>query len=172
VQDLLQRQFKSSKEDIKEIQLQINELLAMKVLSKKEDDTKDIDKRIEKLEEKISQLEDALNLENMLTWLDGTVEMRNRVIIAATNCIDTIVPALIRDGRFDVKLCLEEFNNEEIREILILMYGAQHAEFINSHTYKEKTYTPVRIINIAAQYNDIYRVIAEMSVSSDHSKND
>lgn len=162
VQDLLQRKSKSSKEEIKEIQNEINKLLAIQATSVKSGGTPGVDAEIKQLQENIKTLENQLNLDNMLTWLDGTIEARNRIIIAATNCIEKIDPALIREGRFDVKIYLEEFDSNEINEILKLMYGEDYYNIIDAHKYKAGVFTPAKILNIAQQYNDIHSVIKHL----------
>jgi chaperone BCS1 len=46
------------------------------------------------------------------------IEHRGRVIIATTNHIDRIDPALLRPGRFDYKIKLEHFTINEIKEFI------------------------------------------------------
>ena len=164
IQESLQRKSKSVKEDIMELYAHINKLLTSKLSSVIKENSESVDKEIENLRLKIEELENAINLENMLTWMDGTVEMRNRIIIAATNNIEKIDQALIREGRFDIKLCLEEFDNNEIRDLLTLMYGPEHKENIEKHTYKEKTFTPAKIINMASQTDDMKQLIDQLAI--------
>jgi len=49
--------------------------------------------------EQISQQNDELNLGNILSRLDGIGNYNGLIIIAATNCIDKLSPALYRSGR-------------------------------------------------------------------------
>ena len=163
IQDLLQRKPKSMKDDIKEIQTNINQLISVKASATLTENVKGVDDEIKQLRDKIDNLENSINLENMLTWLDGTIEMRNRIIIAATNHIEKIDNALIREGRFDCKVCLEEFTSDEIKELLTLMYGVENKEIIQSHTYQEKQFTPVKILNMAAQNNDMQKTISDLA---------
>jgi AAA+ superfamily predicted ATPase len=163
VQDLLQRKPKNSREEARELQSQINQLLGVKASATAGSVTTGIDDQIKEIREKIKILESQLNLENMLTWMDGTVEMRNRIIIAATNHIERIDSALLRDGRFDKKICLDEFTNDEVKEILTLMYGDKYRDLINSYKYVEKKFTPAKILNIATQHDDIKSVIDELT---------
>jgi SpoVK/Ycf46/Vps4 family AAA+-type ATPase len=92
-----------------------------------------LQKELSSLEARIKELENALTLDTILTVLDGVNEHRGRVIIATTNHLDKIDPALMRAGRFDLKINLGKFNCEEIREMLSIMFGPsemiQKAEF-------------------------------------------
>jgi SpoVK/Ycf46/Vps4 family AAA+-type ATPase len=107
----------------------------------------------------------------MLTFLDGTIETRNRVIIANTNHIEKIDPALLREGRFDIKICLNYFTDFEIKELLQIMYGAENHDKIYSFTYQSGVYTPVKILNIAQQEDSLDDVIRILSgQAGDNSK--
>ena len=175
MQDLLQRKTKSVAEECKEIQNEINELFRTKTsieLNYCEDDkpnkkiTTDIDNKISHLEKFIKKLENQISLDTMLTFLDGTIEMRNRVIIATTNHIEKIDPALLRAGRFDIKLELGHSNNSEIKELLKLMYEDIHHDKIDSHTYQSDKFTPVMILNIAQQEDSIDDVISILTTKT------
>ena len=72
-------------------------------------ESKNITKELEGVRKELAELQQRLNLETMLTCLDGPIEMRNRVIIGTTNYIDRIDRALLRPGRFDLKIKLETF---------------------------------------------------------------
>ena len=112
-----------------------------------------IQKELESILKQIDDLENALTLDTILTVLDGVVEHRGRVIIAATNHIDKIDPALIRDGRFDLKIKLERFTSEETRELLGIMFKDDPANDLkrlaNANLIGDK-YTPAQIVNIAS----------------------
>ena len=175
MQDLLQRKVKSVSEECKEIQNEINELFRTKTsieLNYCEDDKPnkkiitDIDNKISYLEKSIKKLESQMSLDTMLTFLDGTIETRNRVIIATTNHIEKIDSTLLRAGRFDINLELGYFNDEEIKELLKLMYENIHHEKIDSHTYPSNKYTPVRILNIAQQEDSIDDVISILTTKT------
>ena len=106
----------------------------------------------------MKQFDELLNLETMLTVLDGPCEMRNRVIVAATNYIDRIDSALLRPGRFDVKIKLEEFNDEEAIELLEKMFaGDDYLEHIKNRKFKRLT--PTNIINICHELRDLRKIV-------------
>ncbi|BAF58612.1 ATPase [Pelotomaculum thermopropionicum SI] len=56
-------------------------------------------------------------LSQLLTEIDGIEELRGVVLLAATNRIDLIDPALLRPGRFDLHLRLDLPDKEAIVEI-------------------------------------------------------
>ena len=48
----------------------------------------------------------------LLQFLDGVFSIPNTVFIATTNHIEDLDPALIRDGRFDVKIEMKNLSQE------------------------------------------------------------
>jgi transitional endoplasmic reticulum ATPase len=61
-------------------------------------------------------LENVLN--QILTEMDGLVEMRNVVVMGATNRLDLVDPALLRTGRFDRLVYIGEPTEEGRKRIL------------------------------------------------------
>ncbi|MDD1664309.1 MAG: AAA family ATPase, partial [Methanomicrobiales archaeon] len=57
-------------------------------------------------------------LNQILTEMDGLVEMRNVVVMGATNRLDMVDPALLRTGRFDRLVYIGEPSEEDRRKIL------------------------------------------------------
>jgi chaperone BCS1 len=121
-------------------------------------------KELESINEEMKELENALTLDTMLTTLDGMVEMRGRIMLASTNHIERIDPALLREGRFDYKFHLTKFNSDEICELLCKMFP-DDVEVIKSHKYKEDKYTTVQIISIVSMKRNIVKVIDLLAVS-------
>ncbi len=130
-----------------------------------------LNKELENIKNQIDNVDNKLTLETMLTVLDGVEEIRNRVLIATTNHIDEIDPALIRGGRFDCKIHLSYFTDAEVREMLTLMFKNNITKYeldmINTRKYRE-TFTPVNIINICQQYGDIRKIIDILSLPINH----
>lgn len=122
------------------------------------DELKKIDSQIEKINERIG-------LETLLTILDGVEEMRGRVIIASTNMIDKLDPALLRPGRFDFIMELTAFNKDEIIEILLKAYDGQLTDdeitLIQTADYKE-IYTPTEIILLCQQKSNVKDVVKQL----------
>ena len=115
-----------------------------------------IQKEIQNIEAQLTHLNDDLTLDTILTVIDGVREMRNRIIIANTNHIDRIDSALLREGRFDMKLHMTEFNDDEIKELLCLMYKEEaDKHHIMSCKFQEDTFTPTAVMNICHKYEDL-----------------
>ncbi len=138
-------------------------------------DTKDSSDRVKDelldIKNQIADLENALTLDTILTVLDGVIEHRGRVIIAATNYIDKIDSALIRDGRFDIKIKLERFCEEEIRELLRIIYSPANEEEILSAKFENGKYTPVELLNISSRCSSLTEMISKVSIMYDKKTN-
>ncbi|MDD1659226.1 MAG: CDC48 family AAA ATPase, partial [Methanomicrobiales archaeon] len=63
-------------------------------------------------------IESVLN--QILTEMDGLLEMRNVVVMGATNRLDIVDPALLRTGRFDRLVYIGEPTGEDRRRILTI----------------------------------------------------
>lgn len=71
-------------------------------------------------------------ISQLLTELDGVEELKGVVVLAATNRIDLVDPALLRQGRFDQIFKIEEPNEDERCEIFkIHMRGRPVTEGIS-----------------------------------------
>ena len=70
---------------------------------------------------------EGVSLEHLLTIMDGTVEHCGSMFIATTNYIDLIDKALIRPGRFDVCLYLDNANDEIIIQ-MIKHFSLKHSK--------------------------------------------
>jgi len=76
----------------------------------------------------------------LLTELDGLEELKDVVVIAATNRPDIIDPALIRPGRIDRQLLIQAPNQEEREEILTIhTRGMPRAEDVDLSQIASKT---------------------------------
>jgi AAA+ superfamily predicted ATPase len=118
---------------------------------------------LEELNTQIKEYENMLTLDTMLTVLDGVFEMRGRIIIATTNYIDSIDDALLRPGRFDLKLHLNAFNSDEVKELLHKMFDGiepkSELEKIDKAHFSDGIFTPTDIINICHKYQTLKKVI-------------
>lgn len=63
-----------------------------------------------------------ITLSGLLNALDGAASNENRILIATTNHPDKLDPALIRDGRFDIKEDIGYMTNETFRRYLKRFY--------------------------------------------------
>lgn len=117
-----------------------------------------IEKELLAIKTKISNIENALTVDTMLTVLDGMIEHRNRVIIASTNHIDKIDPALIREGRFDMKIKLGLFSNNETHELLRKYYSDDDLSYLTDKEFPVQ-YTPVQLINMCRQHESLQSIV-------------
>lgn len=98
---------------------------------------------------------EPVNLQTLLTQFDGIHEDVNRIMIATTNHPENIPSNLLRPGRFDFKLHLDKFVNNEIIELLCKIYdvGDDDLNWLNKQTFIEKKWSPAEIINKSMIYN-------------------
>ncbi len=139
-------------------------------LTNKDCNKEEVDGQLKIIDTRLLELDQLLDLETMLMILDGVDEYRDRMIIATTNHIDLIDPALLREGRFDMKIELNEFDSNEIRDMLVCMFKDtacdEDMKMIIEANYKNRVHTPVQIINIC-QMNDNIRTIVDLLKDSD-----
>lgn len=124
---------------------------------------KSIQEQIAKEEKRITELEDAITLDNLLIFLDGLQEVRGRIIIATTNHIDKINPALLREGRFDLKLKLDLFSHEETVELLTQMFP-EESEKLKLVTFPHEKFSCAAIISLCHKHRNLDAVIEELQV--------
>ena len=156
-----------TKDDVKDEvmeKLRTRQMQLLKLISertdKKELSKKDpLQKQLDQVTKDIKKHESRLSLYTMLQVLDGLVEHRNRIIIATTNYIDRIDPALCRPGRFGLHINLSEFNHEETRELLEMMFKdtASKTALARLHRTKfpEGRYTPSKLIDMAVSASSL-----------------
>jgi chaperone BCS1 len=75
-----------------------------------------------KTDETKSKTPDKLSLGDILEVLDGYCFLQNCIIIMTTNFIDRLDSALIRSGRMDHKIQLENVSKEQITQIISYFY--------------------------------------------------
>ncbi len=79
-------------------------------------------------------------ISQLLTEMDGVEELKGVVVLAATNRLDMVDPALLRQGRFDQIFQISEPNEQERCEIFkIHLKGRPISEEINPQELAEHT---------------------------------
>jgi hypothetical protein len=156
-------------EILRERQLELLKIMSMVRTDKddavptvKDDEKNPLKQELKKINDQITDEENGLTLDTILTVLDGVVEVRGRVIIAATNYIDHIDSALLRNGRFDLKLKLDNFNDAECHEMIEKMFPDASAEdlmLLKKTKIVEDVYTPTQLINLAVTHGNIPRLL-------------
>lgn len=156
---------KSSTSIKKELREQYMEYLQQLQKTTEENIKKELKMNMDGVMKKIAEIDNALTLDTILQVLDGMCEMRERVIVATTNHVDKIDPALLRSGRFDLKLEFGYFNNTEIKELLAKIFHQANATdiaYLNGSTFPEDKFVPAEIINLSNRYGTLRRVVETM----------
>jgi len=118
---------------------------------------------LDNINAQIEKEKNSFTLETLLTSFDGMAEVRDRIIIATTNHLDLIDPALLRVGRFDLKVELTRFNNDECHELLRKMFeGNDDLSLLANVTFKEEMFTPAEIINMACLYGNLKTLLEKI----------
>jgi hypothetical protein len=173
VQGVLSREIKDGTVDSKminekqQLKDKYMELLAIQSKITEKEARGAINLELEDVKKSMKELEDRLSIDNILTILDGVDEQRGRVIIATTNYLDRIDEALLRPGRFDLKLNLEEYDENEVKELLRNMYKGSSdidIEYLENAKIIPKKFTPVQIINMCHKYQDLRKVVDMLCV--------
>lgn len=81
--------------------------------------------------------EEAAKANALLQMLDGVNSSSNVVFIATTNSLETLNDALVRDGRFDLKICMDNIEQNEATKMCESMNltSAQIEEILQGETF-------------------------------------
>jgi hypothetical protein len=109
------------------------------------------------IKENMNKKKSTFNISYLLQKLDGLESANGRIIIATTNNPDKINPTLMRPGRFDIKICLNNCTQHMYEDILENFYENEENVKIRVSNAKIPTYkySPLEIINLAMQYNNL-----------------
>tara|TARA_Y100000022_G_scaffold197528_1_gene206212 strand:+ start:482 stop:1930 length:1449 start_codon:yes stop_codon:yes gene_type:complete len=102
----------------------------------------------------------TLTLSDILNIIDGINETPGRILIISSNHYDKLDPALVRPGRIDHHIILENASGETIREIYYNYFNKLLSEKIK---LKTNTYSPAQLINFATfgESNYLKNVVQE-----------
>jgi hypothetical protein len=92
------------------------------------------------------QEEDPITLDDILNLWDGIKETPGRILGISSNHYDKLDPALIRPGRIDITLCLDNCTRNMIRQMYKQFYKSDVDERLLSKV-KDKFYSPAQVIN-------------------------
>jgi SpoVK/Ycf46/Vps4 family AAA+-type ATPase len=103
---------------------------------------------------------DKIDMVYLLQKLDGIESGENRCIIATTNNPQKLNPALIRPGRFDIKLCLSYCTSQMCKDILSNYYNHNKdndeiEEKISVFDFPENKYSPLQLLNMAMSHKSL-----------------
>lgn len=96
----------------------------------------------------ITDSRSEINLQTLLTALDGILQVKNRVIIATTNNPEKIDLALKRPGRFGINLTLSYFNKDEMYDMFTTMLSLSEDDLIwlADQDLPENKWSPAELI--------------------------
>lgn len=102
-----------------------------------------------------------INLAYLLQKFDGLESAEDRIIIATTNNPDKINPALLRPGRFDLKLCLGNCTKDMYCQILENYYKEETNVYrrVDKANIEEFKYSPLELLNMAMQNSTLESLI-------------
>jgi hypothetical protein len=104
----------------------------------------------------------SLDLAYLLQKLDGLESADNRIIIATTNNPERINPALLRPGRFDIKICLGLCTSSMVVDILANYYRCSREEIEEANIPGNK-YSPLQLINTALQAPSMKQLLEQLT---------
>ncbi len=104
---------------------------------------------------------DNIDIGYLLSKLDGLEDCSNRIIIATTNHPEYINPALLRPGRFDIKLCLSNCTTKMYFDILKSFFNNISEDIIRRETekLKPKKWSPLEVYNSCLISNNFYKTM-------------
>ena len=82
-----------------------------------------------------TDIEVSAKANSLLQLLDGISSSSNVVYVATTNEISKLKPAFIRDGRFDIKLFLDNISSSELAEEMVKSFNLDPAVVLADKEY-------------------------------------
>lgn len=122
------------------------QLKAMEAMEQFEDEKKRLNDLIQ------NEKKCPLDLGSFLSTLDGVSDQRGRIIVATTNHPENIPEALLRPGRFDVKLRMGAFNDSEVKSMLLRIYrdrGLTEEDkktLLDKYTFPDEVWSPAEVL--------------------------
>jgi chaperone BCS1 len=118
-----------------------------------------------KLVSPYTQTQDALTLDDILNLWDGIRENTGRIMIVTSNHYNKLDPALIRPGRIDIPIHLDNASRTTIAE----MYEHYYGERIDENDLEiipDKFYSPAEVINFYVSNHENARGFIERLASA------
>jgi SpoVK/Ycf46/Vps4 family AAA+-type ATPase len=102
---------------------------------------------------------DKITLSHLLNVIDGAIEVPGRILIMTSNHPEKIDPALLREGRIDIKIEMKPIQGEILKYMIQKWYPNVNME---DKTFANKQmYTPAEIENmcLSMDFKEIYEYI-------------
>jgi len=119
---------------------------------------------MKELREEKAALNDKLDLQYLLTKLDGLESANDRLIIATTNHPEKIDPALLRPGRFGIQINLTYCTKQMLQDIIGMIYQTD-PEFVNVDKVQENIWTPAEILQHGITKGSIESLIMHLETN-------
>jgi hypothetical protein len=100
-----------------------------------------------------SSKEDPITLDDILNLWDGLKETPGRILGISSNHYDKLDPALIRPGRIDITIHLDNVTRPILQEMFVHYYGYPIPEKTLNRV-RNGFYSPAEIINFYVMYKD------------------
>ena len=113
----------------------------------------------------LTSSQDSLTLDDLLNLWDGIRENTGRIMIITSNHYNKLDPALIRPGRIDIPICLDNASRSTISEMYQHYYGLQMDEN-DLDVIPDKFYSPAEIINFYVSNHENARGFVERLASN------
>jgi hypothetical protein len=117
----------------------------------------------DKMKNEIHEVKSSINLSFLLQKLDGIESANGRLIIATTNHPEFIDPALLRPGRFDLKINLGKCSIKMLQQILSY-YFQQDVPEESIPTSFDNQFAPVDVINACMICKQYQHVLDKLSI--------
>jgi hypothetical protein len=108
--------------------------------------------------------QDKLTMDDILNLWDGIREDTGRILIVTTNHYDKLDPALIRPGRIDIPIHLDNASRASISEMYEHYYGEQ-MDPNDLEVVPDKFYSPAEVINFYVSNHENSRGFIERLAS-------
>lgn len=111
-----------------------------------------------------------VSFSGMLNALDGVAAQEGRIVVLTTNHRERLDPALIRPGRIDVEVLLDNASAEQLRRLFLRFFAGATVEADAAVAgYVERSLSPARIqqaLLVAADARDAVRQLEEVKASA------
>ena len=115
---------------------------------------------------KYSLQTDPLTLSGILNVIDGVIECPKRMLIITTNHPEKLDPALIRPGRINIKIHLDNIQIEEALQMITHYLTAptteEEAQIRSMFSMEKMAISPAAIEKLCIEYNNVSDVVVEL----------
>ena len=106
----------------------------------------------------LDKMDFKIGLSEILNSLDGLFSSHGRILVATTNHIESLDPALIRPGRIDAKIEVGYVNNEILKDFCSSFYPDNNINFDNIDIKREITVATLQ--NLVLENKSINDIIS------------